>query len=106
MSNDDIADALGTSFIPDESLSQVPGLEDADTELPNLPAKLEVDSTLVAVSADEGDYDTEESTYVREKLRTASEVAGQFFQLVVQEFQTAPTAKMAESASKILDTQV
>jgi len=106
MSNEDIADALGTTFIEDENLNEIQDIEDIQDQenLPMLP--IQVDSSLVAVSAVPDDFDTEESVYIREKLRTVTEKSGQFFDMVANEFRQAPTSKMAESAGKILDTQV
>ena len=106
MSNEDIAEALGTTFIEDESLNEIQDVEEVGESQPNLPVPIQVDSSLIAVSAVEDDYDTEESIYVKKKLKLVTETAGQFFGMVAEEFRQAPTAKMAESASKILDTQV
>jgi len=105
MSKEDIAEALGTTFIEDVSLDEMQDItEETDNEFEIVP--IQADSSLVSVSAVETNFDNEESVYIREKLRTVSEVAGQFFGMVAKEFQQAPTAKMAESASKVLDTQV
>ena len=61
---------------------------------------------MIAVSAVPDDYDSEESLYVRRKLRTIAEKGEIFFDMITSEFRQAPTAKMAESAGKLLDTQV
>lgn len=108
MSNEDIADALGTTFVEDDSLqeltdinlSEEPERVDSSTEL------IKVDASTVAVSARPDDFDTEDSVYIREKLKIVTETSEKFFDMVAKEFRQAPTAKMAESASKILDTQV
>ena len=107
MSNEDIADVLGTTFIEDvdiDIMRDIPPGEDNIQEVSLTP--IQVDSSLVAVSAVESNFDNDESVYIRQRLRTASEIAGQFFGMVATEFRTAPTAKMAESAGKILDTQI
>ena len=106
MSNDDIADALGTTFIEDANLNEIQDVEEVGQSEMALPAPIHVDSSLVAVSAVEYDYDNEESVYVKQKLKLITETAGQFFGMVANEFRQAPTAKMAESAGRILDSQV
>jgi len=106
MSNEDIAEALGTTFVEDNSLNEIESLEAQNENNDFSLAPIQADLTLVSVSAEESNFDNEESVYIRTKLRTVSEVASQFFDAVAHEYQIAPTAKMAESAGKILDTQV
>jgi len=106
MSNEDIAEVLGTTFIDDTSLREIQNLEEENENNDFSIVPIQADLSIVSVSAEEINFDNEESVYIRTKLRTVSEVAGQFFGMVAKEFQTAPTAKMAESAGKILDTQV
>ena len=106
MSKDPIADALGTTFIEDVDLDQIQDVKEDEEEDEFAIVPIQVDSSLVSVSAEPENYDNAESLYVRKKLKTVAETAQQFFGIVAREFQQAPTAKMAESVGKVLESQI
>ena len=103
MPNDGISELLNTTFVPED----IPSPASADGEFPVAHIEpLKVDASIVKAEKHEDNFDSQESMYVKEKLKTLVEKAELFFTEVRDEFKQAPTAKVAESAGKVLDSAI
>lgn len=102
MPNDGIADALNTTFVP----SDEPEITEDEVQAPARIPPLVVDEAIVRAEKAEDNFDGQESVYIKEKLKVMAEKAELFFAEMRDEFKQAPTAKMAESAGKALETAI
>jgi hypothetical protein len=103
MPSDGIADALNTTFVPSDAPEE---FEDDEMHAPARIEPLKVDADIVKAEKVDDNFDGQESVYVKEKLKIMAEKAEMFFAEMRDEFKQAPTAKMAESAGKALETAI